>query len=174
VRVRDARPAESGAIRDLTLASYAEYAAALGPLWPMYRANITATLDPVRDAAQIVAERDSALVGAVLLYPSGAALPGRGEAARWPEIRLLAVPLAERGRGVGEALVRECARRSQAAGAEALTLHTTDMMRAAMRLYERLGFARDPALDFDPAPGVTAKGFRLPLREEEGRRDGAT
>ena len=169
MRLRDARPAEGGAIRDLTLASYAEYAATLGPLWPMYRDSITATLGSVIGAAQIVAERDGAIVGAVLLYPSGAAMPGRGDAAPWPEIRLLAVPPAERGRGIGEALVRECARRARAAGDAVLTLHTTDMMRAAVRLYERLGFARDPALDFSPAPGVTVKGFRLPLLREGDR-----
>jgi ribosomal protein S18 acetylase RimI-like enzyme len=135
----------------------------------MYRDNITVTLGPVTGAAQIVAERDGAIVGAVLLYPKGAAIPGRGAAALWPEIRLLAVPPAERGRGIGEALVLECVRRARAAGAEALTLHTTDMMRAAVRLYERLGFARDSALDFCPAPGVTVKGFRLPLlREGDG------
>ena len=47
------------------------------------------------------------------------------------------------------------------------------MMRAAVRLYERLGFARDPALDFSPAPGVTVKGYRLPLRDGDGsRREG--
>ena len=174
MRLRDARPAEGPAIRDLTLASYEQYAATLGPLWPMYRDNITSTLGPVTGATQIVAERDGAIVGAVLLYPSGAAIPGGGEAAGVPEFRLLAVPPAERGRGVGEALVRECARRARAAGATELALHTTDMMRAAVRLYERLGFARAPALDFSPAPGVTVKGYRLPLRDEEGKGGGET
>jgi ribosomal protein S18 acetylase RimI-like enzyme len=173
VRLRDARPAEGPALRDLTLASYEQYATTLGPLWPMYRDNITATLGPVTGAAQIVAERDGAIVGTVLLYPSGAAVPGGGEPAGLPEIRLLAVPPAERGRGIGEALVQECASRARAAGAAALTLHTTDMMQAAVRLYERLGFMRDPALDFSPAPGVTVKGYRLPLRDGDGTRGGA-
>ena len=57
----------------------------------------------------------------------------------------------------------ECVRRARESGAEALTLHTTDMMRAAMQLYERLGFRRMPELDFEPAPAVTVRGFRLDL-----------
>jgi hypothetical protein len=34
-------------------------------------------------------------------------------------------------------------------------------MQAAMRLYEGMGFQRAPELDFQPAPGVTIKGYRL-------------
>lgn len=161
--LRDARPSDAEAIRAVTLAAYEQYADTLGPLWTIYRDNIVATLAQVAPAEQIVAERAGAVVGTVLLYPTGPALPGLGTPAPWPEMRLLAVPPAERGRGIGEVLVGECVRRAHAAGAEALTLHTTDMMRAAVRLYERMGFARDGTLDFDPAPGVTAKGYRLAL-----------
>ena len=64
---------------------------------------------------------------------------------------------------MGSTLMRECMRRSVASGATVLTLHTTEMMRAARRLYERLGFVRAPELDFHPAPGVTIMGFRLDL-----------
>jgi hypothetical protein len=54
-------------------------------------------------------------------------------------------------------------RRARVAGAPGLTLHTTDLMRAAMRLYERMGFVREPTLDFSPAPGISVKGFRMAL-----------
>lgn len=37
------------------------------------------------------------------------------------------------------------------------------MMRVAQAMYERLGFQRAPETDFEPAPGVTIKGYRLPL-----------
>ncbi|HKZ05949.1 MAG TPA: GNAT family N-acetyltransferase [Methylomirabilota bacterium] len=166
LRLRDAGPGDQEAVRALTLAAYAEYADALGPMWPPYRDNILQTLARVAPAQQIVAARDGALVGAVLLYPHGAPLPTQADAgalARWPEVRLLAVPPVHRGQGIAEALMRECVRRARAAGATSLTLHTTDMMRTAMRLYERLGFDREPALDFSPAPGITVKGFRLAL-----------
>ena len=48
-------------------------------------------------------------------------------------------------------------------GAAALTLHTTDMMRVAMRMYEGLGFERAPELDLRPFPDVLVKGYRLGL-----------
>jgi GNAT superfamily N-acetyltransferase len=170
VRLRDARPEDEAAIREVTLASYAQYAETLGPLWALYRDNIVDTRASVAPAEQIVAEANGDIVGAVLLYPGGTVVsgdPGPVATTKWPEVRLLAVPPAERGRGIATALMRECARRARAVGAEALTLHTTDMMRAAVRLYQRMGFARDPALDWSPAPGLTVKGFRLPLPSGE-------
>jgi GNAT superfamily N-acetyltransferase len=167
LRLRDAGPGDERAILALTLAAYTEYAHALGPMWPLYRDNITQTLARVAPAEQVVAERDGTLVGAVLLYPHGAPLPTQADAGaltHWPEVRLLAVPPAHRGQGIAEALMRECVGRARAAGADGLTLHTTDMMRTAMRLYARMGFVREPALDFSPAPGITVKGFRLALK----------
>ncbi len=65
------------------------------------------------------------------------------------------------GRGVGAALTRECLRRAQQAGATAVTLHTTDMMRVAQGMYVRMGFERAPEIDFQPAPGITIKGYRF-------------
>jgi ribosomal protein S18 acetylase RimI-like enzyme len=76
---------------------------------------------------------------------------------------LLAVAPSARGRGVGVALMNECIHRARSAAATALTLHTTDLMQAAMRLYERLGFERAHDLDLEPAPGLIAKGYRLDL-----------
>jgi GNAT superfamily N-acetyltransferase len=57
--------------------------------------------------------------------------------------------------------MEECIRRARGGGAATLTLHTTDMMRVAMGLYERMGFARAVELDFTPAPGAVVKGYRL-------------
>jgi GNAT superfamily N-acetyltransferase len=165
--IRDARPSDRGAILAATLAAYEQYAAALAPpLWAMYRQSIQATLADVRPAAQIVAEEGGALVGTVLLYPAGAVMANPGGTPvplEWPEVRLLAVPPAARGKGVARRLMEECIRRARAAGAPALTLHTADIMSVAMRLYERMGFARAVELDFSPAPGIVAKGYKLPL-----------
>ena len=78
-------------------------------------------------------------------------------------MRLLAVAPAARGRGVGAALMRECIRRARANGATVLSLHTTDLMRVAKAMYERMGFVRATELDFRPAPGIVIQGFRLDL-----------
>jgi GNAT superfamily N-acetyltransferase len=166
--IRDARPIDRGAILVVTLAAYEQYAAALTPpLWARYRQNIQATLGDVGTATQIVAEEESgALVGTVLLFPAGAVMPNPGGTAiplEWPEVRLLAVAPAARGKGLARRLMEECIQRARAAGAPALTLHTADLMAVAMRLYERMGFTRAPELDIRPAPGILAKGYRLPL-----------
>lgn len=164
--VRDARPPDRDAIREVTLAAYEEYAGRMPGLWERYRQNILATLADVAPAEQLVAERSGAIVGTVLLYPVRRGEADRATAARhapWPEVRLLAVLPAARGDGVGRALMEECARRASRSGAATLALHTTDLMQAALRLYERLGFVRAPELDVHPAPGFTVKGYRLDL-----------
>jgi len=166
LHIREARPSDHDAISALTLAAYQEYAQLMRAHWHGYRQNILTTLADVKPAEQIVAEQDGHMVGTVLLYPAGtvfSSADGLQVMLRWPEVRLLAVTPGARGQGVGTALMHECVRRARQAGAAALTLHTTDIMQAAMRLYERMGFLRAPELDFHPAPDLTVKGYRLNL-----------
>jgi ribosomal protein S18 acetylase RimI-like enzyme len=79
-------------------------------------------------------------------------------------IRMLAVDPAHQGRGIGRALTEACLDRARADGRSRLVLHTGDWMPAAIRLYERMGFHRDPSIDFAPAPGIDliAYAFDLP------------
>jgi ribosomal protein S18 acetylase RimI-like enzyme len=163
LQIREARLPDQVAIRALTLAAYEEYSIPLGEHWDMYRQNILATLASADSATQIVAVQDGAIVGAVLLYAAGTQRAPESESRPFPEVRLLAVPPALRGRGIARALMDECIRRARRSGAPAMTLHTSDMMQTAMLLYERMGFVRAPELDFYPAPGLTVKGFRLEL-----------
>lgn len=88
----------------------------------------------------------------VLAQPGG----GGGEA----EFRLLAVDPAARGRGVGEALVRECIRRAALPpwSAHTVVLDTQPTMHAAQRLYERLGFVRLPQRDKMLGPEAQGAG----------------
>lgn len=164
--IRDARPSDRDRIREVTLAAYQEYATQMPDLWEGYRQNIVATLKSMEPAEQLVAERDGMIVGTVLLYPPRRLRPPGGEAVEmpWPEVRLLAVAPAARGQGIGAALMQECVRRARESGTGALSLHTTDLMQTAMRIYERMGFVRAPELDFHPAPNLTVQGFRLDLR----------
>jgi GNAT superfamily N-acetyltransferase len=168
LHIRDAGPGDRDAILAVTLAAYQEYAPVMPANWDRYRDNILATLADVEPAEQIVAEQDGKVVGAVLLYPAGTVFSSGDSVQitlRWPEVRLLAVTPSARGQGIGAGLMRECVRRARQAGAAALTLHTTDIMQVAMRMYERMGFVRAPELDFHPAPDVTVKGYRLDLAE---------
>jgi ribosomal protein S18 acetylase RimI-like enzyme len=165
-RIRDARADDRDAVEAVTLAAYQQYAAVMPALWEGYRQNIVSTLAAAPPDVQIVAENSGRIVGSVLLYRTGTVIArpgGDSLTLASPEVRLLAVAPAARGKGVGDALMRECVARSRASGAESLTLHTTDMMQAAVRLYERMGFVRAPEIDFQPAPGIVVKGFRLDL-----------
>jgi GNAT superfamily N-acetyltransferase len=164
--IRDARPSDRDAIGEVTLAAYREYAARMPAHWERYQRNIVDTLADVGPAEQLVAEQGGAIAGAVLLYPTRTASPTGGEvlaAPAGPEVRLLAVAPAARGRGVGTALMQECVRRARRSGARVLTLHTTAMMQTALRIYLRMGFVRAPELDIRPAPDLTIEGYRLDL-----------
>ena len=164
--IRNARDDERDALRNVTLAAYQEYAAIMPePLWVGYRRQLLATLDAEGSVERIIAERDRAIMGSVLLFPSATNAYVRAVViVDCPEVRLLAVAPDARGQGVGTALMDECARRARRAGATALGLHTTDIMRSAVRMYERMGYVRTPELDFAPASGVLVKGYRLDLR----------
>jgi GNAT superfamily N-acetyltransferase len=177
IRMRDAGAGDRDAIREVTLAAYSEYAAVVPEqFWIAYRRALLETLDGAGPAERIVAERHGAVVGSVLLFPPDANAYG-GSAVRfatghhetktaggeYPEVRLLAVPPAARGQGVGTALMEECVRRARRSGARALGLHTMDFMKSAVRMYARLGFVRAPSLDFSPVRGIVVKGYRLDL-----------
>lgn len=163
--IRDARDDERGAMRDVTLAAYEEYAAILPEsVWAGYRHQLLATLDSEGPVERIVAERNGAIMGSVLLFPPATKAYGSAAVSvDYPEVRLLAVVPDARGEGVGAALMNECAQRARRASATALGLHTMDIMRAAVRMYERMGYVRAPDLDFAPAKGVLVKGYRLDL-----------
>jgi GNAT superfamily N-acetyltransferase len=165
--IRDARPEDRDAIREVTLAAYQEYAALMPGFWDGYRQNIIVSLDEVGSAEQLVAEHHGDVVGTARLYPPRRMRISRNDSLDmpWPEVRLLAVAPPARGRGVGAALMQECVRRVRKTGGRVLSLHTTDMMQAALRMYERMGFVRAREIDFHPAPGVTVKGYRLDLEE---------
>jgi ribosomal protein S18 acetylase RimI-like enzyme len=78
-------------------------------------------------------------------------------------IRMLAVdPAVQRG-GVGRALTGECLRRARAAGKRRLVLHTGLWMPGAIRMYESMGFVRDPAIDFTPVPGIDLLAYVFEL-----------
>jgi GNAT superfamily N-acetyltransferase len=166
--IRDAAESDREAARLVTLTAYQEYAEMMPPqFWEGYRKNIVQALDETEPAQLIVATYAGEIVGSVLLYPPGASAYGEDAARRapLPEMRLLAVHPSMRGRGIGTALTLECVHRAERAGAEALGLHTIDVMQAAIQIYERMGFVHMPELDVHPIGSTVVKGYRLSLRQ---------
>ncbi len=86
------------------------------------------------------------ILGATILLAPGSPLLQVAED-REREFRMLAVAPEARGLGAGAALVKACIGRAQAEQASGLVLWTQPTMKAAHRLYERLGFMRAPQRD---------------------------
>lgn len=102
------------------------------------------------------------VLGTVTYCPVGSAYREIGRDGEG-EFRMLAVAQHARGRGVGQALVQHCVDRSRALGYTGVRMSTMDQMRAAHRVYERLGFARAPEDDWEPVPGVRLLAYSLTL-----------
>jgi ribosomal protein S18 acetylase RimI-like enzyme len=166
VIIRDARPEELETIRAMTVRSFEQYGSMMSSgTWAGLRGAIDIALDSTEPAHRLVAERDGAIFGSVLLFaPSTDAYAGVAKRVSWPEVRMLAVDPSARGLGVGQLLMDECLRRARLDGASAIGLHTSDDMRAAMVLYTRMGFERVPEFDFHPEGGdVRVEAYRLEL-----------
>ena len=163
--IRPARPADRGTIARLTLAAYREYASVMEPsAWNALDQAIRSSLTDDANVTRFVAELDGSIVGSAALYaPDTAAYGDFISLTPWPEVRLVAVDPAVRGRGVARALVEECIRRARESGATTLGLHTSRSMRAAKRLYEQMGFVRDPEHDFQPPGAELVEGYLLRL-----------
>jgi GNAT superfamily N-acetyltransferase len=163
--VRTARPADRDAIARITLEAYREYGSVMEPsAWAALEQAVHASLADDAGVTRLVAELDGIIVGSAALYaPDAAAYGTLASPTPWPEVRLVAVAPAARGKGIARALVDECIRRAGVAGATMLGLHTSRSMRAAVRLYERMGFVRDPEHDFHPPGAELVEGYLLHL-----------
>lgn len=77
--------------------------------------------------------------------------------------RLLGVDPDYRGMGLGKQLTQYCIDKAKGSACDSLIIHTTQSMKQAWKMYEKLGFLRAQDLDF--MQGVLPVfGFRLNLR----------
>lgn len=164
MEIREATPAEYGVVGELTANVYL----ADGHVRPdsPYVAKLRDTERRGREATLLVAVDDHGTIVGSVAFALGdtayADIATAGEA----EFRTLVVANDARRRGIGEALVGECVALGRRAGASVLRLSTGPSMTQAQRLYERLGFARTPDLDWSPNPGTgnLLKAYELDLR----------
>jgi GNAT superfamily N-acetyltransferase len=162
MKLRPARPEEYEPLGDLIVAAYAQV---LAP------DDLVGYQDELRDVAGraagaevlVAVDGDRAVLGGVTYVPGPESPSAEFDRADAAGIRMLAVAADARGRGVGEALVRACIDRARTAGKGRLVLYSTDRMTTAHRIYQRLGFTRDPALDWEPVSGLWLRWFELPL-----------
>lgn len=74
-------------------------------------------------------------------------------------IRLLAVKPEARKQGIAKALTNECLQRAKKLGRQFVLLHTTNAMKIAWEMYEKMGFSRWSAIDFQ-LNNLLIYGFR--------------
>jgi GNAT superfamily N-acetyltransferase len=140
-----------------------------------------AELENVRSRFEIaetyVALERGRILGSVAFYRDVALEGWSNLPPGWAGFRALVVDPRARGAGVGRMLVEHCIRRSREVGAPVLGIHTIALLTDAVRLYERLGFARCPEFDMRAADVFPAKdaddmvglAFRYDLAMRSGR-----
>jgi len=169
--IRDLRQAEFEALGRLMVAVYSSLEGFPSPEeQPGYYellANIGRFTEK-RDARVLVAiSPEDELVGGVVYFGDMAEYGSGGMATKVKDasgIRLLGVHPRFRNLGAGKALTQACLQLAREKGHSQVILHTTQPMRVAWGLYERMGFARSEDLDFSQQ-GLAVFGFRLPLTE---------
>ncbi|MEO9869418.1 GNAT family N-acetyltransferase [Ekhidna sp.] len=73
--------------------------------------------------------------------------------------RLLTVSRPARGLGIGRKLTNACIEMAKSANVGQVIIHTTESMKVAWGMYEKMGFKRSVDLDFEQN-GLTVYGFR--------------
>lgn len=148
--IRPAHPDEYAVVGAITVAAYQAAGMARGRY-------VTQLRDAARRAAEaellVAVDERGSVLGSVTFCPAGSTWR---EIARDDEgeFRMLAVDPEVQGRGVGRRLVEACLDRSRELGFRGLALSTPRANASAHRLYEQLGFCRDPARDWSPIPDV--------------------
>ena len=158
MEVRPVRPDEYEALGTLTVEAYRP----MGVATEVYSVELADVAGRASAATVLVAvDDDGALLGGITYVPPGPNAMAEHVEDGIASIRMLAVSSAAQRRGVGLSLTEAVLDLARADGAVGMVLHSTQRMTPAHRLYEGLGFVREPAIDWCPEPDVECLGFRL-------------
>ncbi len=167
--IRPARPDEQVRLGQLMVRVYAKLEGFPSPNeQPAYYdmlANVGRFTERPDTEVLVSVADDGAVQGGLVYFGDMAQYGAGGTATRETNasgFRFLAVDPEARGAGVGKALTEACLERAKARGHDQVVIHTTEPMRMAWRMYQRMGFVRSPDLDFSQE-GFPVFGFRLHL-----------
>ncbi|HVF54362.1 MAG TPA: GNAT family N-acetyltransferase [Actinomycetota bacterium] len=167
IQIREGAETDIEAAARVLRAAYDEYRGPLEERFEIYIADVVDVVSRWGSSELLVATIGGELVGCVNYYSDASRAEYPGDAtpfpSDWVAIRLLAVDPVRRGHGVGRALTDACIDRAREEGAPVLGLHTTDAMRVARSMYERMRFERLPAYDFHPTPTIAVLAYKLDL-----------
>jgi GNAT superfamily N-acetyltransferase len=131
------------------IAAYRQYTELIPPdIFSAYLADLLDLDTHARYGRLLVVQADQWICAFGAWYPD-ASVQGVGLPAGWASGRALAVHPAARGNGAARTLVAAAERLTREAGAPVLAFHTVSFMTGAIALYERLGYCRVPAFDYD-------------------------
>ncbi len=159
--VRRIAKEEYAAAGAITVAAYEPF---LTDAEDHYRERLADVAGRDRDAEVWVAVPDDgeSILGNVTVCPAGSSWREIGRDGEG-EFRMLAVAPEAQGQGVGMALAEMVVERFRSDGARGIALSSLESMVGAHRIYDRLGFHRDPQRDWSPAPDVHLIAYRLEL-----------
>ena len=162
IEIREARPAEHAVLGDLTASAYLALGDGGAP---------NGYDDELRDVASraalapvlVAVDDDGTVLGGCTYVPDRSNPMCEHDVDDAASIRMMAVRPEARGRGVGAALTSSCLARARGEGRRGLVLPSSTPMADAQRMYERLGFVRDPSIDWFPGDDVHLHAFRYDL-----------
>ncbi|HEX8099787.1 MAG TPA: GNAT family N-acetyltransferase [Actinomycetota bacterium] len=166
MEIREVQPDEYAEAGRTTAAAYREFVPPnVSSGWIEYLDEIADIAGRVDRTVVLIAVEDGRILGSATIEMDQTI--GDDDRELPPDeaaLRMLGVdPTARRG-GVGRALVEACLEAARAKGKRRFRLRTTSRMTAAHRLYESMGFQRDPALDMS-FPDVELIGYSMDLGE---------
>jgi ribosomal protein S18 acetylase RimI-like enzyme len=167
IEVTTADISDWNTVLEVTIKAYAEYSVSSDKaFWKSYQESIQKTILKDAHAERIVAKMDAKIVGAVLYCPPAEKQMGKAMVKNpFPEMRLLAVPPEFRNHGIAGLLIDFCEEKARQSGSKVITLHTTVLMQTAKAMYERRGYQRYEAIDFEPVPGFIVWGYKKNLEQ---------
>ena len=173
--IRDLAPGESEALGRLMVDVYSSLEGfpkpADQPAYYEMLAGIGRFAEKPDTRVLVAVTGEGRLVGGIVYFGDMAQYGSGGSATTIRHasgIRLLGVDPAFRGSGAGKALTTACIGLARDQGHSQVILHTTQAMRIAWGLYERLGFERSEDLDF-LQQGFPVYGFRLALQPSQAQ-----
>jgi ribosomal protein S18 acetylase RimI-like enzyme len=158
--IREVAPDEYAEAASVTIDGYAlDYGDDLG----YYADHLGDIAGRVQDATVLVALVEGQIAATVTYVASHESPLAEHQRPDEASIRMLSVAPRFRRRGIARSLTEACIDRARADGKRRVSLHADEAMQPARRLYEGLGFQRDPSRDYAPDAATWLYAYVLDL-----------
>lgn len=160
IEIREATPEDFVAAAEAAVEGYAGfYGPDLGP----YEVLLRDVAGRAGAGAVLVAIDGAEVVGTVTYIGDASSAFAAHQRDDEASVRMLSVKPSHAKRGIGRALSVACIERARRDGKRAVSLHADEVMAVSQRLYESLGFRRDPERDHQADDGTVLLCYVLDL-----------